>query len=166
MGTLKPPVLIPFKCATKLAWAGRARGSYASAAPVHELVMPFREALRLDDLTQVEETACWQLAFARSHVVLQEKDIKAAVFMVNDGFPASQTVNQVHIHILGFSNIELAKNLPDELEKLTRKHDANFTYCQKEALVNEFQASSTIDDFRKLRQNLICENTNDTGYSI
>ncbi len=115
---------LPFVSASTndLAWAGRIKDAKAVAAPIHELIVPTRHVPRLDDLTEDEERALWELADQRIEQVLSESGINAATILINDGEPAGQTVGHVHFHVLGINKQSLIDDLGAQFESLTDRY--------------------------------------------
>lgn len=109
-----------------LAWATSLTGETGmQAAPLHELIISHAPVKRLNDLTEEQESGCWNLALARARTALTQPGINAVGFLVNDGMAAGQTVGHVHIHVIGFHSDKSDMAIGEELGTLSQKFLGN-----------------------------------------
>ena len=70
-------------------------------APIHILVIPKKPIPRLSESEQQDETLLGHLLKVVQQIAVQEKLEKGFRVVINNGEDGGQTVNHLHLHLLG-----------------------------------------------------------------
>ena len=69
-------------------------------SPGHALIIPRRKAATIDELTEKEQIACFQLVLETKKILSEQYLPDGFNVGFNEGIAAGQSVEQLHIHII------------------------------------------------------------------